>query len=551
MVMVSVTERWQNVLQGEARASLESLLPDVLQTKRWFGGKAGGLRGARIVEAVPIPYDSEVVQLLFIRAEFADGSDDTYVVPLACAFGDQAVRVRNELSHAVIAPLRVHRDGTLDDGLLYDALWSRDFVRTVIHAMGEQRRYPGGSGELVASPTTAYGELLGKDTDVPLTVVGAEQSNTSVVFGDRGIFKLYRRLGEGVNPDLEIGLALTRRNFPHVPPVAGALEYRLNRSEPVTLGILHRYVPNEGDAWQQALQAVEDYFANVMTQHPEPPEGRTLTQPLLALTEEEAPQAMGALLGSYAESAKLLGRRTGELHLTLAQDHDDPKFLPEPFTQPYQQARYDSMCRVTERSFALLRDRLATLSESVRQEARSLLDRQPAVLGRFRAFLDLTPTGLRTRCHGDYHLGQVLCTGRDFMIIDFEGEPARPLSERRMKHSPLLDVAGMLRSFHYAPYAALVGRSTRRQGHAKDASVALHPWARHWYRCASAVFLTSYLSVVSRASFWPRSGREVQALLDAHLLEKAVYELGYELNTRPDWIGIPLQGIQQLLEDPT
>ncbi len=550
MLTVSITGGWQNVFEGEAKALLEALLPDVLQTKRWFGGKGSELRAVRIVEAVPIPYDSDVVQLLFIHVEFADGSDETYVVPLAFACSDQAMQVRKELSHTVIAPLRVDRNGTLNEGLLYDALWNQDFSRTLVHAIGEERRYPGASGELVASPTNAYGDILGKNTDLHTSVVvGAEQSNTSVIFGDRVILKLYRRLGEGVNPDLEIGRALMSMNFPHVPPIAGAIEYRSNRSEPITLGILHRFVRNEGDAWQQTLRALEDYFAKVVAQHLDPPEGAALKTLGLGSVEGQVPQAAHALMEPYADSAQVLGRRTGELHLTLAQPHDDPNFAPEAFTQAYQQARYDSMCRLTERSFGLLRNRFAALTESVQKDARSLLDLQTAVLRRFRAFLDLTPTGLRIRCHGDYHLGQVLCTGRDFMIIDFEGEPARPLSERRMKHSPLVDVAGMLRSFHYAPYAALFGRHAGPQDQAKNTPASLEPWARFWYRWVTADFLESYLSVVSGAPFWPGSGTEVQVLLEAHLMEKALYELGYELSTRPEWVRIPLRGIRQLVGD--
>ncbi len=552
MVTLSVTGRWQNVLHGEAKASLEALLPDVLQTKRWFGGKAGALRAVRIVEAVPIPYGCEAAQLLFIRVEFLDGASDTYIVPLAFAVGDQAIQIRDELSHTVIAPLRVDRNGSLNEGLLYDALWNRDFTRTLLRAIGEQRRYPGGAGELAASPTTRYGDLVEKNADVQISVSGGEQSNTSVIFGDQVILKLYRRLGEGVSPDLELGRGLTSIHFPHVPPVAGAIEYCSNQHEPVTLGILHRFVRNEGDAWQQALQAVEDFFAKVVALHPDPPEGAVWSTPLTDSVQEEAPQPVRALLGSYAESVRILGRRTAELHLTLltlAQGHQDQNFLPETFTRAYQQARYDSMCRLVESNFDLLRHRVATLSEPAQKEAQRLLDLQPAVIGRFRAFLDLTPTGLRTRCHGDYHLGQVLCTGRDFMIIDFEGEPARPLSERRMKHSPLVDVAGMLRSFHYAPYAALLARSTRQQGQATQSFAVLEPWARVWYRWVTAAFLQAYIPVVSGAAFWPRSGHEVQVLLDTHLLEKAVYELGYELNNRPDWVRIPLQGIQQLVED--
>ena len=175
-----------------------------------------------------------------------------------------------------------------------------------------------------------------------------------------------------------------------------------------------------------------------------------------------------------------------------------------------------------------------------------MVNDESRILARFHAFLELETRALRIRCHGDYHLGQVLWTGQDFLISDFEGEPARPLSERRMKHTPIMDVAGMLRSFYYAAYAALSHQQSDRL--AEDAGARFEPWIRFWHGWVSVVFLKAYLGIAERASFWPGSQAEFQVLLDAHLLEKAVYEIGYELNNRPDWVRIPIRGVLDILE---
>ena len=257
---------------------------------------------------------------------------------------------------------------------------------------------------------------------------------------------------------------------------------------------------------------------------------------------------MQETISSYLPTAQLLGQRTAELHIALASDAVDPHFAPEPFSILYQRSIYQTMRSLTAQSFPLLRQRLKGLPQTVRGEAQRVLDREQDVLKRFQAILGRKITAMRIRCHGDYHLGQVLYTGKDFVIIDFEGEPARPLSERRIKRSPLRDVAGMLRSFHYAAYTTLFNQEAEGVYASHPEALAfLEPWARFWYLWVSAVFLKTYCENASRASFLPRTREELQVLLDAYLLEKAVYELDYELNNRPDWVRIPLQGILQLL----
>jgi maltose alpha-D-glucosyltransferase/alpha-amylase len=362
--------------------------------------------------------------------------------------------------------------------------------------------------------------------------------------------KLFRRLEPGLNPDLEIGRFLTERaNFAHVPPAAGALEYHGPDGEPSSLAFLQGFVPNQGDAWGFTLSRLSEYFTHKLEVLVAAPTNSPLsTRVLLGLSRNELPRAAEHMIDGYLERAQLLGQRTAELHLALSMPTNDPNFTPEPFAAADQQVIYDSMCERANQSFKTLQHVLDShaLPETLRPGAEQVLGLQGQVFTHYRALLDHPFTAMRTRFHGDYHLGQVLYTGADFMIIDFEGEPARPLSERQRKGSPLQDVAGILRSFHYAPYAVLFGQAPGATFHDRDFA-ALEPWARTWHRWVSIAFLRSYLATAGSAPFLPAAPEELELLLDAFLLDKAIYELNYELNNRPAWVQIPVEGVLQLV----
>jgi trehalose synthase-fused probable maltokinase len=544
--MLIVNERWERVLEGEARGHLEACLPDFLKSRRWFAGKARAIQSVRIVESLPILCRSSQVALLFILVEYRDGTPETYAFPVTAALGEQAAQIQKDMPGTIVTTLKVRTKECEQTGVLYDALWNPDLSRTLLSAIGQGSRFTGETGTLIASSTQAYKKLISGGAALEPAVMNAEQSNTSVVYGDRLIMKLYRRVENGVNPDLEIGRILTTLNFPHTPPVAGAIEYTRTNGETITMAILQGFVHNQGDAWKYTLQAFDHYLVRCRAQ----PTGRedelTLNEPLLEMIQKDIPTFAREFIGPYLESGSRIGQHTAELHVALANVQNNPDFTPEPFSLEYRLSRYESMCRLASQTCSLLKGRLNDLPSDTDQEARRVVNSEPQILDRFRDFFELETHALRIRCHGDYHLGQVLYTGQDFVISDFEGEPARPLSERRMKHSPIMDVAGMLRSFHYAPYAAL----SRQQSNLLDESDGgrLDPWVRFWSGWVSVVFLKAYLAIAGRASFWPGPEEEFQVLFDAHLLEKAVYEIRYELNNRPGWVKIPIRAVLEILE---
>jgi maltose alpha-D-glucosyltransferase/alpha-amylase len=445
-----------------------------------------------------------------------------------------------------------HLEGREEPAVLAEALHDPDVCRALLDAVRRRRRLRGTSGgRLSGSPTAALVRAIDGDEPPDPSVFRAEQSNTSVLFGQSLILKLFRRVEPGVNPDLELGRYLVERaGYEHTPAVAGALEYRADGGEPATVAILHEFVPNEGDAWQYTLDALSRFYEEVVTERIQPGAAPppAWKGSLLDHAERPVPEETDELVGSYLQSAELMGRRIAELHGALAGDAIDG-LAPEPFTPHYQRSVYQSMRNLTGRSMRLLRRTLPTLGEREREAAEHVLSIQDELLRRFSGLIDRRLTAKRIRCHGDLHLGQVLFTGRDFMIIDFEGEPARSLSDRRVKRTPLRDVAGMLRSFHYATFTALLDQSARGLVEADSpAAIELEAWGRHWYDAVSAAFLGEYLRAAEGAPWLPEDRDELALLLDTSLLEKAVYELGYELNNRPPWVPIALMGLRDLVK---
>jgi maltose alpha-D-glucosyltransferase / alpha-amylase len=342
---------------------------------------------------------------------------------------------------------------------------------------------------------------------------------------------------------------LANRRFPNVPPLAGAIQYSgTTKDEILDLAVLQGFVPGGKDAWVETLDALSRYYdrAISLTAHGTAPPSAQGS--LLELARQDMPQDLAEIVGTHLEAARLLGERTAALHVALASDPDDRNFAPEPFTPHYQRGLFQSMRTLVTRNLRLLRKALKSLPADVALLAQRAADSEPEILRRFRPLLDRRFAAQRIRCHGDFHLGQVLWTGKDFIILDFEGEPALALSERRIKRSPLRDVAGMLRSFDYAAWTGL-RQHVERGSLPQENQPQVEPWARAWVQWVSAAFLKTYFQGMSNTNLLPTGDDDLEALLRASLLNKAAYEIGYELNNRPAWLGVPLRGILQLLSE--
>src|SRR5215470_6065007 len=528
---LTVRGDWDMVLRGDSRAALERRLPPFLQGSRWFGGKALTMRSLRITDQLPLngTGGEPLAVVTLLQVDYTDGSAETYVLPLGFAHGSAAHHIHQHAPHAVVTPLRVQKKHGDVEGVLFDAIEDPHVGSALLELITRRRTVRGAAGELTSSAGNRLRQLLTpQSTAHPPTLLRGQQSNSSVAFGHHAVFKLFRRLQNGVNPELEIGRFLTEHtDFTHIAQVAGALEYRQKKGEPATMGIVQGYVANHGDAWSFTVDEIERFLDQAVTRshRVELP-----AQSVLQLAHGKPTALARELLGAQLESARLLGRRTAELHLALASSSDDPNFKPEPFTTLVQRSMYQSLRNLKSRVFQLARERLKALPEPLAESVRRAVVLEPRVLKIFHSLLERKVAASRIRCHGDFHLGQVLYTGKDFVIIDFEGEPARSLAERRRKRPALQDVAGMLRSFHYAAYSVLASGTVR----GGDAAV-LERWLRFWYAWVSS----AYLERVGTAGFVPQTEAECEALLHVLLLEKCVYEFGYELNNRPDWVHIP------------
>ncbi len=536
--IIDLAGSWDAILEGPARAVLEEkILPPFLQQQRWFGGKARRLESVRIVDEGKLPTGSTPAFLILLEVRFADAMTDRYFLPLGITAGPAAAAPRDSQRSRVLAYLH----GPSGEAILHDALVDDAACTSLLDGIASDREWPTRAGRIRASATAAFAELRGRaDAALPVERGPETSSNSLVFFGRHLLLKLFRRLEAGINPDVEIGRFLTETGrFPHIPRVAGAIEYYSSDSGPISLAILQEQVANQGDGWGHALDELSRYFERAAGRDSPPSDPR----PLLELADAAPPAAIQEVTGDYLQTAANLGRRTAELHLALAGDMQDAAFAPELLTAADLAGLVAEIQKLGRQALDILRDHRTALPGEVGAEVGRLLADGPRWLEQLGQIPAVPAGAVKIRCHGDYHLGQVLRVDDDFVILDFEGEPARPLAERRAKQSPLKDVAGMLRSFDYAAYAGLFACARARPAD----FACLEPWAESWRQWTSAAFLRAYRTTAGGAAFLPAAPADGAALLDLFVLDKAFYELAYELNNRPDWVRIPLRGILALI----
>ncbi len=531
-----------SLLGGERSAATTAVMLRWMRARRWFKAKTRRPQAVELVDAIPVPDGPRPAIIALLHVTYSDGEPDLYAVPLVTRDEAEVERLLSVSPQAAIARLNAPgmAPAVLLDGMLVPA-----FSEALLGLIGGRRRSRTHRGDLLGIPTRAFRALRGPNSErlaaVPLR---GEQSNSSAILGDRIILKLYRALEYGPHPDVEVSRFLAEHGYGYVPAMAGTIEYTRSGAQRATVASAQAYVPNGGDLWELAQDAVTAFLEQTQAEEALPPEDDPTGNDIIERSREEPPPIARRLIGAYLETARLLGTRTGQLHQTLASDPNDPEFAPEPISPLHQRALYQSIRSLAGESLRLLELRRDALPEHLRSGADRVLGLSGNVDARLRPLIQHRIGGMRIRIHGDYHLGQVLHTGRDIAIIDFEGEPGRPLGERRLKQSPLTDVAGMVRSFHYAAFGALMKRSDMKQA---AGAVPLRRWAGFWYDWVAATFLRGYRDVTEGAPFLPPDDEGTLILLDALVLAKASYELRYELNSRPDWVGIPLAGIEELL----
>ncbi len=462
----------------------QSLIRDIPQ-QRWFGSKGRDIAAIDVLDHAVADEAVPRLVLTLVRIAYADGGSDLYHLPLLVD----------------------------DDGSVRDATQDVERLKLIGRLMSQGASLKGRHGAFEFSgggldPMSPPGEQS-------IRTVGAEQSNSSIVLDESVIVKLFRRVEPGPNPDLEINRLLTNEGFDNIPAQVGEIIYEgaVDDEElEIGIGIAQEFLKDAREGWSETLSALSSLYEQTSD-----------------AAEPEVEEVEGAA-SQILEQIEALGEATGSLHVLLSREGLEPEFAPQPVESHDLREWADAA--------------VASLRRLIDQGVRELEPLSDAIERRIDVLRELPDAGLKLRIHGDYHLGQVMLGTRGWAILDFEGEPARPLEERRERQSPLRDVAGMLRSFSYAAVAALFERADLDS----DTWKALQPWADAWEQLARDRFLGAYLSRSHEADFLPAERDSISAMLDVFEIDKALYEVGYERSHRPEWVRIPLRGIEQAIK---
>jgi maltose alpha-D-glucosyltransferase/alpha-amylase len=520
-----------------------------LRTRPWFLGRRRYITGLSLQNVLALPETS--AHLLFLNVEYGDGDPEVYLVPISVATGDRSEAILHDRPDVVLA--RLDGPGPETTALLYGATFDRDFSDSLLRSIVRRRRIRGESGELLGAHTREFRKAwTSAHSNLEPSPQQTDQSFTVINYGDHLVLKLYRKLEEGINPGREVPEFLcAQTNFTAVPRALGSLDYRRQRLDvtlETTIGTLSGFIRNATNGWNYTLDHLGLFFEHALAIPQEHIVGAHLALPdPLTAGAGPVPQIVAELLGTHVDSIRVLAQRTAELHAALSSRTDLPNFAPEPFTTFYRQGVYHGMLGQLNRAFELLRGRARGLPQNAQQDIAEVLNREDEIRQQLLLLRDKRMSGNRIRNHGDFHLANVLFSGSDWVVTNFEGDPTRPLSERRIKRSALRDVATMLRSFHYVSHAALFGDVPgivpSRDGHPQ-----LERWALTWYRWVSAIFLREYLQAAAGGPFLPQQDDELRILLGAYMTERALSEIEYELEHRPEWIRIPVHGILEQLK---
>ncbi len=541
---------WASLVSGPGLELLQTTIPAWLPRQRWFGAKSKTIASVSVLDWVRVPLASVPsilrpngleplgAAIFFISVIYSEGESDTYQLPLAVSAGEEMESVLFASPTSVLGTLTTAGGAAI----LHDATALEGFRQALLAIMEKDATLPANQAEgtitLRGARSNAFASVRGMGPVVARTG-SAEQSNTSILYGQKMILKLFRRLQPGTNPDIEIGRFLTdAAHFPQIATFLGDIQRQGVNGESTSVAMLQQMVANEGDGWQWTLEELARFYESVSTGPPPKDEGKPPTFLGQSRVSSEAEEKVGL----YLAAAELLGQRTAEMHLALATETEEAAFFAEAMTADDLASDAGRIDLQIQKTFDALRVRLASFKNEEADDAATVLSRRVELYSRVDALKQGEASGKVIRIHGDYHLGQVLRSKNDFVLLDFEGEPARPLEERRRKQCPLKDVAGMLRSFSYAAWAGLDQHLQRRP----ETSRALEPWLRLWQNSVSARFLNAYRKTCEKRIDLLPKPENAQILLNAYLLEKSLYELLYELNNRPAWVRIPLAGILSL-----
>lgn len=530
--VLHIEEHWYEIFQNTQHAGFDVFLTENLNRFRWFGSKARDILSVNFIDVINVTKDENYdSRLCIFKVGFAQGESETYMLPVTF------LPVEFSTDHHDNILSVVHKSGKIS-GYLMETFHDTTALEGLIKWAISKKHIETESGRIVFKMDSPLRRLARGTLNVKC--IGLEQSNTSVIINEAYIFKFIRRIDKGVHPEEEMLLQLKEARFEHSPMLGGSVNWH-NEKEISLFGVITEFLPHQSSAWVYVLNElqalIERNLPNLM--HFKTSESLASVHDFIESDEMEQQ------LKSFDPVAAKIAVNTAKMHNALLASKDK-HFTAEKFSLLYQKSIIQSLRNQVRHTFQSLEKQFGKLAVAQKREAREVLDSFSSILKQLDILKSEKISGLRIRVHGDYHLGQVLFTGQDFQIIDFEGEVTKTVSERRIKRSPLKDVAGMLRSFDYARW--YVVSLERERGMLSDQTEeALFHLLKKWYKRVCDIFLSAYRDHID-PYLLPSKEEHFKSLLNYFLYEKAIYELSYELNHRPNWVHVPIKGLLSLIQ---
>ncbi len=535
---VKSKKTWEQLFEEEAfRTQLSGeILPAYMMTTRWYAAKTQKAKTFRIEQYMPFEMDNdETVYFITIEINFKAGFTEYYFMTLAFVNEAVAIEEKGKVHATEVGGQK---------GSIIDALYYETFRKSLYEQIISQKTITNGTTKLIFE----RGKVLRSSPPYESSqVMGFDQSNTSIEYNGQFFFKVYRRLFQDDNPDLELTKFLSDdSDFKNSPKYGGSISWIKNQYATLSIGIMQEKVENIGEAWNHTLEMMKGYFDRIEATEIDIPDIQSIKS-FDFKSPEDLKSDFRLLIGDdVLAKVEQMALRVAEMHVALFRNKVDTKFNPIPFNGDYTVWLKNRILYQVNARFILVEENLDKLKGLARTYAEDFIAKRETITSQFLAFEEVELNSSRIRIHGDLHLGQILMNeADDFYVIDYEGEPESTIRDRKVKQTPLKDVAGMLRSFHYAVYATIFGS----KNNFKLSQEELFEAGEKYYHAISAVFLNKYVTTAMHRNLDIGYESEIKYLLKYHLLEKAVYEIGYELKARPDWVIIPLTGIRQILED--
>lgn len=523
---------WSSLFENERflKEFCEDILEPYIINQRWYGGKASALKYIEIVDQFKIESKISLYYGIVVEINFKEAFVQNYFIPVGI------VKTLKQVNNNYIARLDLNKKKCF----IVDALLIKDFQKTIFEKILE------GRSDNIVNIEFRKGRACTTETYKNSKLMGVEQSNTSIIYNQAYILKIFRRVYTDQNPDYEISKYLTiKGHFKNTPGYAGSITLKFSHKNIITLGLMQELIPNEGDAWEYLIKNLEKCFATLSNKELDV----KLSEPLSKFKQISPSEVDSNLLEwcpkSLFEDISNLAKRTAQMHVSLGMERINMSFTPQAYSYDYSVWLKNRLVYMLDNRINLLENNLHKLEGLRLDLAKELLKNKKEVKKRFLDFDETKLKSERIRIHGDYHLGQVLVQKRDFYVIDFEGEPESTIRDRKVKQPPLKDVAGMFRSFNYSIYATIFNNLEKYSYSIEDLFYA----ADVLYSNMVGVFLDTYITEVQSKNLNIGYVKEIEFLLEYCLLEKAIYELGYELNARPRWAIIPLKGISTILNN--